>query len=96
MRLFVVVRIADRASGRVAAFGFEEASSLGWAVGVDSVSVAVDDHMVVVPTEGGEVVGVVGAASRFWGDVVGLEPVAGLASVGGAGSSITVEDEPFN
>jgi hypothetical protein len=39
--------------------GLEESSALGWAVGVDPVLVAVDDHMMVKPAEGGEVVGVV-------------------------------------
>ncbi len=39
-----------------------EASALGWTVGVDLVAVAVDDHMVVVPAENGEVVGVVFSA----------------------------------
>ena len=42
-------------SGWWAGLGFEEASSLGWGVGVDLVAVAVDDHMMVKPAEGGEV-----------------------------------------
>ena len=49
--------------------------------------------MVVVPAEGGEVVGV-GCPVLGPGEfVVGLEPVAGDASVGAA-SSVAVEDGP--
>jgi hypothetical protein len=50
-----------RKSGWVVVVGFEESSALGWAVGVDPVLVAVDDHMMVKPTQCGEVVGVVGS-----------------------------------
>jgi hypothetical protein len=49
-------------SGWVGSVGFEEASALGWCVGVDVVAVAVDDDMVMKPTESGEVVGLVGSA----------------------------------
>lgn len=64
-------------------------------MGVDLVAVAVDYHMVVVPAQRGEVVGIVGSALGCGGDVVGLEPVAALAAVGGAGTLVPVEDEPF-
>ena len=37
--------------------GWEESESVGWGVGVDSVAVSVDNHLVVVPAEEGEVVG---------------------------------------
>ena len=60
-------------------------AELGWGVGVDGVAEAVDDAVVVVPAEGGEVVGLVGSAGGLVGDVVGLEAVAGCASVDGAG-----------
>ncbi len=49
--------------------------------------------MVVVPAEGGEVVGVGCPVLGPGGLVVGLEPVAADASVGCA-SSVTVEDCP--
>ena len=65
--------------------GWLEASALGWAGGVDGVAVSVDEVVVVVPAEGGEVVGVVVPRGGVPGDVVGLESVAGLAAVGGAG-----------
>ena len=42
-------------SGWWAGLGFEEASPLGWGVGIDLVAVAVDDHMMVIPTQCGEV-----------------------------------------
>ena len=54
--------VQRRVSGRVSTVGPQEASALGWAVRVDLVAVAVDDDVVVVPAEGGEVVGVVGSA----------------------------------
>lgn len=73
-------------SGWCVFVGFEELSALGWCVGVDLVAVAVDDHVVVVPAEGGEVVGVVGAALVPGDDVVGFESVAAGASGDGAGA----------
>jgi hypothetical protein len=57
------------------------------------MAVAMDHNVVVVPAEGGEVVWVVRSALRFLGDVVGLEPVAGLASFSCAGVSVAVEEE---
>ena len=65
-----------------------------WGGGIYAKPVPVDDHVVMKPTEGGEIRRVVRPALGFWGDVVGLEPVAGLAAVGGAGASVAVEDEP--
>lgn len=54
--------VADKTwSRRVSAIGFEETSSLGWAIGVDPIAVAVNDHMMMKPTQGGEIVGIVGS-----------------------------------
>ena len=53
-------------------------------LGVDLVAEAVDGDVVVVPAEGDEVVGVVVAAVGTLADVVGLEPVAAVASFDGA------------
>jgi hypothetical protein len=75
--------------------GLEESPSLRRAVRVYTEAVTVDDHMVMKPTEGREVVGVVSSSVRFGQDVVRLEPVAGPATVGGAGTTIAVEDESF-
>ena len=47
-----------------------EAASAGWRVCVDAVSVAMYGYVVVVPTERGEVVRVVGAAVGISDDVV--------------------------
>ena len=41
---------------------WEEASSLGWGLGVDGEAVLVDDYVVVEPAQQGESVGVVGSA----------------------------------
>jgi len=49
--------------------------------GVDPVAESVDGDVVVVPAEGDQVVGVVVAAVGSWADVVGLEPVAAVASL---------------
>ena len=74
--------------------GFEESSSLRWGGEVDPIPVPVDDHVMVVPTKRCEVVGVMGSTLGAGGEVVGLEPVAGPATVSGAGASVPVEDEP--
>jgi hypothetical protein len=54
--------------------------------------VAVDEGVVVVPAEGGEVVGVVVPALVAGGDVVGLEPVGGGAAFDHT-SCVAGEDE---
>jgi hypothetical protein len=46
-------------SGRATVVGLDESSSLDRSVGVDPVTVAVDHHVMMKPTQGGEVVGVV-------------------------------------
>ena len=71
-----------------------EAESLGWCVGGYLVAHAVDDDMVVKPTQCGEVVRLRLPALGPGDAVVGLEPVAGDTAVGCA-ASVTVEDEPF-
>lgn len=63
-------------------------------MGVDSVSVAVYHHMMVEPTQCGEVRRVVRTALAARLDVVRLQPVAGPAPVNGAGSAIAVDDVP--
>lgn len=70
----------------------EEFSVVGWAVGVDLVAELVDDVVVVVPAEEGEVVGVVGAAGVAGDDVVGLEAVSAGASGDGADALVAVVD----
>ena len=54
---------------------------MGRRVRIDAMALAVDGDVVVIPAEGGQVVGGVGAsvASRY--DVVGLEPVAAPARI---------------
>jgi hypothetical protein len=69
-----------------------EAESAWWCVGFDVISHTVDDDVVVVPAEGGEVVGICASALGPGDVVVGLEPVAGDASVGCA-AAVAVEDE---
>jgi hypothetical protein len=68
----------------------EEASWVWWGVGVDFVAFAVDDDVVVVPAEGGEVVGVGGAALAPGDDVVRFEAVAAGTAVGGADAAVAV------
>lgn len=80
-------------SGRATVVGLEESPSLRWRAWVDSVSVAVYDHMMVEPTQCGEVRRVMRTALAARLDVVGLQPVAGPAPVNSAGSSIAVDDE---
>ena len=60
--------------------GTAEPASPGWRAGVELVAALVDDDVMMKPTGGGEVVGVVVAALGAGDDVVGLEPVpAGTA-----------------
>jgi hypothetical protein len=61
-------------------------------VGVDPKAVAVDDNVVVEPTQRREVRWVVCAALTAGFDVVGLEAVAGPTPVDGASSSVAVDD----
>lgn len=71
-----------------------EASPLGWRVGVDGEALTVDDHMMVEPTEGGEVVGVGSAAFGPGSDVVCLEAVSGDAARNGAEAAVAMHHEP--
>ena len=66
---------------------------MGWAVWVDVVAVAVDNDVMVEPTQGGQVVWIVSTALAAGDDVVGLEPVAGSATVGCACPTVAMEDE---
>ncbi|HKY49543.1 MAG TPA: hypothetical protein VJQ79_16350, partial [Acidimicrobiia bacterium] len=65
---------------RSVVLGFVESAAVDRGGGVDGVAVSVDGYVVVVPAEGDEVVGVVVAAVLSFFDVVGLEPVAAVAS----------------
>ena len=73
--------------------GCLEAESSGRGGWLDGVAHTVDDDVVVVPAEGGEVVGVGSTVLGPGGLVVGLEPISADASVCAA-SSVTVEDCP--
>ncbi len=57
-----------------------EASSVGWAVGVEGHAHLVDGDVVVVPAEGDEIVGIVSPVVVALLDVVGLESVAAGAA----------------
>ena len=61
--------------------GARNRPSAGWRVGVDGVSVLVDDDVVVEPAQQHEPVWVVVAAVGLVDDVVGFEAVAGGAAV---------------
>jgi hypothetical protein len=61
--------------------GAAEAAASGWRAGVEFVAALVDDDVMMKPTCGGEVVGVVVAALGAGDDVVGLEPVPAAAAV---------------
>jgi len=61
-------------------------------MGIDSVTVLVDHHMVVEPAEEPEVVRVVVASVAALPDVVGFEAVATGAAVCGARAGIPVVD----
>ena len=63
-------------------------------MGVDPVAESVDGDVMVVPAEGDEVVGVVVAAVGALADVVGLEPVAAVASLDGALVLVTELHKP--
>ena len=66
---------------------------MGGAMGVDGEAEPVDGDMMVVPAQGGEVVGVVVAAVLSFSDVVGLEPVSARASFDGTLPHVPPEDE---
>ena len=55
-------------------------SAVDRAGGVDPVAVSVDGDVVVVPAEGGQVVGMMVAAVLPFFDVVGLEAVGAVAA----------------
>ena len=65
---------------------------MGWRVGVDLVSEAVDDDVVVEPAQGGEVVRVMITAGGSGPDVVDLEAVPGVAT-GNSAAPVAVFDE---
>jgi hypothetical protein len=67
-----------------------DASVFGVGVGLEAL--LVDDDVVVVPAEGDEIVWVCWSALAPGCDVVGLEPVAGVAAVCCAGVVVAVED----
>ena len=60
---------------------------------VDPVAESVDGDVMVVPAEGGQVVGMVVAAVLSFSDVVGLEAVAAVASLDGALVLVSPGDE---
>ena len=61
--------------------GWEEPAAVRRCVGVDAMPFAVDGDVVVVPAEGGEVVGAVLSAVTSGDYMVGLEAVAAAAGV---------------
>ena len=73
----------------------DQPTPLPWAVGGDAESLAVDGDMVVVPTQRGEVVEVVGAAVAVFSNMVRLKPVAALTGVDGA-ATVTPGHEAAN
>ena len=66
---------------------------MGWRVGVDGESLAVDDNMVVEPADGGEVLRISTATIGPSFDVVDLGPVAARTARDGARCTVTSEDE---
>ena len=58
-----------------------EAASAGWRMCIDAVSIAMYGYVVVVPTERGEVVRMVGATIGTSDDVVWFESVSRIATV---------------
>jgi hypothetical protein len=54
----------------------------------------VDDDLMVVPTEGDQIVGVGGPALAPWDEMVDLESMVAGTSVGLAGEPVAVENEP--
>jgi hypothetical protein len=61
-------------------------------MGVGGESLLVDDYVMVVPAEGDEIVWVGWSAVTPGDDVVDLESVSAVASVGGAFVVVAVED----
>jgi hypothetical protein len=59
----------------------EEASAVGWGVGIEVIAHGVDDDVVVEPADRSEVLSVGDTALGVGGDVVGFDPVAGRAPV---------------
>jgi hypothetical protein len=59
---------------------------------VELIAPLVDDDLVVVPAEGGEVVGVGGTVVGAVVDVVDLESAGGVAPIGGAHPVVAVQD----
>lgn len=78
---------------RVAALRWQEAAPVGRRLRVDAVATAVDDDHVVVPADGPQTVGVVGAALAARHDVVHLQPVPRPAAVGGAHAAVASDHE---
>ena len=68
---------------------------MGRGVGVDAKAHPVDDPVVMKPTQGGEILGVVVSAPGTVFDVMGLEPVAGAAAVDGAGLVSCQHEAPY-
>jgi hypothetical protein len=57
-------------------------------------SLLMDDDLMVIPAQGDEIVRVCGPALAPGDEMVDLESMVAGTSVGPAGESITVEDEP--
>jgi hypothetical protein len=53
-------------------------------VGIDPIAVAVHHHLMVIPTEGGEVVGMVVTTQGAGKEVMDPEPVTALPAIDGA------------
>ena len=83
--------VGEIGSGRVGP-GWNYASPLGRAVGVDAVSPVVDGDVMVPPAQRGEVLNVMSASLATGDNVVDLEPVAALASINGA-APVTIKDK---
>src|SRR3990172_11198927 len=63
------------------AIGFEEPPPVGGTIRVDPIPQPVDDYVMVVPTDGCLVLGMVAPALPAGDDVVGLQPIAALTTV---------------
>jgi hypothetical protein len=70
----------------------DEASPVGGGVGVDPESELVDGYVMVIPTQGYQIFGVVVAAQVLFVDVVDLEPVTAAAAFDRTGPLVTMED----
>ena len=79
--------------GRAVDRGPEESSPLGWRVGVDRESLAVDHDVVVEPTHRGQVLRIRPAAVGPAGDVVDLEPIPARTARNRARRTVTVKNE---